>query len=80
MKSVWVPGLAVALTLDNDFTWIDHDGIMVFRSDALALGMKPLVGYWASRIFHHQHGAWQMAESYHKFIQASGVMTEVQGN
>src|SRR5438477_6076597 len=30
--------------LDPDFTWIDHDGVMVFRSGALALGMKPLVG------------------------------------
>jgi hypothetical protein len=35
--------------------------------------------YWASRIFHFQHGTWQMAESYHTYIQASGVMTEVQG-
>ena len=35
--------------------------------------------YWASRIFHYQHGTWQMAESYHNYIQASGVMTEVQG-
>jgi len=35
--------------------------------------------YWASRIFHYQHGTWQMAESYHTYIQASGVMTEVQG-
>jgi hypothetical protein len=35
--------------------------------------------YWASRVFHHQHGTWQMAESYHNYIQASGVMTEVQG-
>jgi len=30
--------------LDTDFTWIDPNGVMVFRSDALALGMKPLVG------------------------------------
>lgn len=35
--------------------------------------------YWASRIFHYQHGTWQMTESYHTYIQASGVMTEVQG-
>ena len=35
--------------------------------------------YWASRVFHYQHGTWQMAESYHNYIQASGVMTEVQG-
>jgi len=35
--------------------------------------------YWASRVFHYQHGIWQMAESYHTTIQASGVMTEVQG-
>jgi len=35
--------------------------------------------YWASRVFHFQHGTWQMAESYHTDIQASGVMTEVQG-
>lgn len=35
--------------------------------------------YWASRIFHYQHGTWQMAESYHNDIQASGSMTEVQG-
>jgi len=35
--------------------------------------------YWASRVFHFQHGTWQMAESYHNYIQASGVMTEVQG-
>jgi len=35
--------------------------------------------YWASRIFHFQHGTWQMAESYHNTIQASGIMTEVQG-
>ena len=35
--------------------------------------------YWASRVFHYQHGIWQMAESYHTDIQASGVMTEVQG-
>jgi hypothetical protein len=35
--------------------------------------------YWASRVFHYQHGTWQMAESYHNYIQASGAMTEVQG-
>ena len=35
--------------------------------------------YWASRVFHYQHGTWQMAESYHNVIQASGIMTEVQG-
>jgi hypothetical protein len=35
--------------------------------------------YWASRIFHYQHGTWQMTESYHNYIQASGVMTEVRG-
>jgi hypothetical protein len=35
--------------------------------------------YWASRVFHYQHGTWQMAESYHNYVQASGVMTEVQG-
>ena len=35
--------------------------------------------YWASRVFHYQNGVWQMAESYHNDIAASGVMTEVQG-
>lgn len=35
--------------------------------------------YWASRVFHYQNGTWQMAESYHNYIQASGAMTEVQG-
>ena len=35
--------------------------------------------YWASRVFHFQHDTWQMTESYHTYIQASGVMTEVQG-
>ena len=35
--------------------------------------------YWASRVFHYQFGTWQMAESFHNTIQASGVMTEVEG-
>ena len=36
---------AINKYLDNDFTWIDRDGVMVFRPDALALSMKPLVGH-----------------------------------
>ena len=35
--------------------------------------------YWSSRVFHYQHGFWQMMESYHNTIQAAGVMTEVEG-
>jgi hypothetical protein len=35
--------------------------------------------YWSSRVFHFQNGLWQMMESYHNTIQASGVMTEVEG-
>ena len=43
--------------LDTDFTWIDHEGVMVFRSDALALGMKPLVGEGAGvEIVKHPYG------------------------
>ena len=30
--------------LDRDFTWVDPDGILVTREDALALEMKPMVG------------------------------------
>jgi hypothetical protein len=46
------------------------------------LACQPSYGgkaYWSSRVFHFQHGLWQMMESYHNTIQASGVMTEVQG-
>src|SRR5512141_688772 len=53
--------------LDPDFTWIDHDGIMVFRSDALALGMKPLVGEGTGvEIVKHPYGdqvVWLQAHS-----------------
>lgn len=48
----------------------------------VALALQPSYGgkaYWSSRVFHHQNGLWQMMESYHNTIQASGVMTEVQG-
>src|SRR5579883_1242424 len=30
--------------LDNDFSWIDTDGVMWAREDALRAGLKPLVG------------------------------------
>jgi hypothetical protein len=46
------------------------------------LACQPSYGgkaYWSSRVFHFQHGIWQMMESYHNTIEASGVMTEVQG-
>jgi hypothetical protein len=46
------------------------------------LACQPAYGqraYWSSRVFHFQHGFWQMMESYHNTIQASGAMTEVEG-
>jgi hypothetical protein len=46
------------------------------------LACQPSYGgkaYWSSRVFHFQNGIWQMMESYHNTIEASGVMTEVQG-
>jgi hypothetical protein len=48
----------------------------------VALACQPSYGgkaYWSSRVFHFQNGLWQMLESYHNTIGASGVMTEVQG-
>jgi hypothetical protein len=48
----------------------------------MMLACQPSYGgkaFWSSRVFHYQHGIWQMMESYHNTIQASGVMTEVQG-
>jgi len=30
--------------LDDDFTWVDQDGVMAERKDALALGRKPILG------------------------------------
>jgi hypothetical protein len=48
----------------------------------IMIACQPAYGekaYWASRVFHYQSGTWQMAESYHNNIQASGVMIEVQG-
>jgi hypothetical protein len=46
------------------------------------LACQPSYGqraFWSSRVFHYQHGYWQMMESYHNTIQATGVMTEVEG-
>jgi hypothetical protein len=44
------------------------------------ISLQPTYGekaYWASRIFARIDGLWQMAESYHTFIEASPVMTAV---
>ena len=49
----------------------------------VAIMCQPTYGgkaYWSSRVFApNKDGLWQMMESYHITIQASGVMNEVQG-
>lgn len=43
--------------LDPDFTWIDTDGVLYFKDDALALGLKPLVLSGADvKIVEHKYG------------------------
>lgn len=57
--------------LDADFTWIDGDGVMTMRSDALALGMKPLVGEGSGvEVIEHPYGdqvVWLQAHAGDKF-------------
>ena len=47
------------------------------------IAVQPTYGeraYWSSRVLAPtKDGLWQMKESYHNYIAASGVMTEVQG-
>ena len=47
------------------------------------IAVQPTYGeraYWSSRVLApNKDGLWQMKESYHNYIAASGVMTEVQG-
>jgi hypothetical protein len=43
--------------LDADFTWIDTDGVLYFKDDAVALGLKPLVPSGADvKIVEHKYG------------------------
>jgi len=43
--------------LDPDFTWIDTDGVLYFKDDVLALGLKPLVPSGADvKIVEHKYG------------------------
>jgi hypothetical protein len=43
--------------LDADFTWIDTDGVLYFKDDALALGLKPLVPTAGDvKIVEHKYG------------------------
>ena len=49
-----------------------------FGDAVVAIMCQPTYGdkpYWASRIFAKNNGIWQMAESYHSWIQAAPVMT-----
>lgn len=48
---------AVKKYLDADFTWIDTDGVLYFKDDVLALGMKPLVPSGSDiKIVEHKYG------------------------
>ena len=48
---------AVQKYLDPDFTWIDTDGVLYFKDDAIALGLKPLVpGESDIKIVEHKYG------------------------
>jgi hypothetical protein len=43
--------------LDADFTWIDTDGVLYFKDDVLALGLKPLVPSGGDvKIVEHKYG------------------------
>jgi hypothetical protein len=43
--------------LDADFTWIDSDGVLYFKDDVLALGLKPLVPSGSDvKIVEHKYG------------------------
>jgi hypothetical protein len=71
------PGPAVG---SNPVLWMR---MWSFPPDTVVvLACQPAYGqraYWSSRVFHFQHGYWQMMESYHNTIEASGAMTEVEG-
>jgi hypothetical protein len=51
-----------------------------FDDAVVAIMIQPAYGdkaYWASRIFADINGVWQMAESYHNYIQHAPIMTAV---
>jgi hypothetical protein len=53
-----------------------------FGDAVVMIACQPTYGekaYWASRVFAKINGTWQMAESYHNYIEASPVMTAVPG-